>query len=89
MLNPLEHTYYYTASTLCHMLRSCGFGDARSIGSVAGAPIELMNFQSTHAPAAPRTLLYRALVTLLGRVIAPAVRHSGAADALLAVARTR
>lgn len=89
VLNPLEHTYYYTASTLCRMLDSCGFHDARSLRSIAGLPIESMNFQSTHAPSAPRTRLYRVLVTRLGGALAPAVRAAGAADALLAVARTR
>ena len=89
VINPLEHTYYYTASTLRRMLESCGFRDARAIGPVAGLPIELMNFQSTHAPAAARTFMYRVLVTRLGGAIAPFVRALGATDALLAVARTR
>jgi 2-polyprenyl-3-methyl-5-hydroxy-6-metoxy-1,4-benzoquinol methylase len=62
VINPLEHMYYFTETTLGRMLEASGF---EIMGSRPILPVQttyVMNPNATHAPASWRARRYRSLV---------------------------
>lgn len=88
ILAPLEHTYYFTESTLARLLASCGFAAVafdRRFEAWGGN--ETMNYECTHDPAGWRARLYRWVLRSHRDRLIGVVQRLGKSDALLCTAR--
>jgi SAM-dependent methyltransferase len=88
VLSPLEHTYYFTESSLRRLLEATGFDRVEFVRMhVMWGPTETMNFRYTHAPNALRARVCGGMVRLGGFPLARALQRAGRQDALLCFAR--
>lgn len=89
VLSPAEHLYNFSASTLAHLLRRCGFRDTRQECHYEGLGVyETMNPRYSHAPSSARNKAYAMFVSTIGAVVHRQVQAMGKADVLLMTAVT-
>ncbi len=88
VLNPFEHLYYFSETTLTALLESCGYANVRRMRAFGGwGAIESMNYRYTHVPGSWRRSLYERGVCRLSPGQVQSVQRWGAADTLLMLAQ--